>query len=879
MLNKNKKIWRFLCCAVVSFSLTIYSTGLINNKALANNYNSTPLTKYSENNPSTLETKAQQAYQLADYQKAIALWQQALIIYEKNSQTIKKAQTINYLALAHYKLGQKEKAQLEIKKSRELLETITNNKDINQTLAQVLNNQGIIELGIGNTENAIACWDLAIATYQKLEDDLGVIRAQLNQARGFKSIGLYQRSLDSFTDLNNKLVNYSDSSLKLAVLRDYGNILRLIGEVEKSEIVLKESLAIATLLSLPKEKATTLLSLGKTLSVREEIADKSTYSQALNYYQQSINICNSFFNCLNSDLSLEINLAKLNLLVQTKYWKQETDLINTIQKQFSQLKINKNYLDLKLNFAHTLVTLKQQIAKLNDEPPKIFDWQQTIDLTDSIIIDSQNLNYAKAQSYGWLLKGQIQEILSQWNQAKDTTTKALAIAQTINATEVSYLCQWQLGRIERAKKNTEKAIAHYKQGIIILDSLSNEIANANNSIKNHFYNTVEPIYREQIALLLDTSPRNPASQENLTEARNTIESLQIAELNNFFREACFKGKSRSIDSVDKNAAAIYPIILPNSLELILSIPNQPLHHYSVAVSQAELEATIAQLRQTVVIRSRRTFYESATKLYSWLITPVTQQLAQYNIKTIVLIPDGALRNMPLSALYDGNHYLIEQYNLVLNPSLQLLSPRPLKDTSLKTLAVGLTKQKGDFAALDYVSQELAQIQTQVKSSVLIDEEFTTQALQEKIDNTDYPIVHIATHGQFGSSFDNTFLLAWNDRINLNQLHQILYSRATNQEAIELLVLSACETAKGDDEAALGLAGMAIRAGAKSTIATLWSINDRSTAQLMSVLYQKLTDKSIPKAEAIRQAQLSLLHDPQYEHPFYWAAYTIIGNWL
>ena len=504
---------------------------------------------------------------------------------------------------------------------------------------------------------------------------------------------------------------------------------------------------------------------------------------------------------------------------------------------------------------------------------------EIIALLDTAIANAEKLNHLPAASYGWGLQGRVREILSQWDAASQSTVKALQIAQTLNAPEIAYLWQWQLGRIDRVKGNKKEAISHYQQGITLLNTLSQDLAHIDSNIQYSFRDSVEPVYRETVALLLDVPSGETVSQDNLIQARDIIESLQIVQLNNFFRQACLRGKSVSIDAVDTHAAALYPIVLSDRLELILSLPNRPLTHYSVAIPQAELEATVEQLRKTVVIRSRRTYYEPATKLYNWLITPILEELTQQQIKTLVFIPDGVLHNVPLAALYDGKNYLIEQYNLVLNPGLQLLAPRPLTETKLKTLAVGLTQERGNFSALEYVNLELAQIQQQVKSEILVDEQFTTEALREEIKFSDYPIVHIATHGQFSSSIENTFLLAWNDRINIEQLKQILQSKTGTNDAIELLVLSACETASGDDRAALGLAGMAIQAGAKSTIATLWSINDRATAQLMETLYRAIALQSLGKAQAVRQAQLRLLHDPKYEHPFYWAAYTTIGNWL
>ncbi len=139
-------------------------------------------------------------------------------------------------------------------------------------------------------------------------------------------------------------------------------------------------------------------------------------------------------------------------------------------------------------------------------------------------------------------------------------------------------------------------------------------------------------------------------------------------------------------------------------------------------------------------------------------------------------------------------------------------------------------------------------------------------------------MHLATHGQFSSQADKTFLLAWDGPIGVNELSTILQSREDNiPTAIELLVLSACETAQGDNRAALGLAGVAVRAGARSTLASLWTVQDKSTATFMSQFYQNLVDSHMTKAEALRQAQITSLKKLQTTAD--WAVYVLVGNWL
>jgi CHAT domain-containing protein len=250
------------------------------------------------------------------------------------------------------------------------------------------------------------------------------------------------------------------------------------------------------------------------------------------------------------------------------------------------------------------------------------------------------------------------------------------------------------------------------------------------------------------------------------------------------------------------------------------------------------------------------------------------------LKTLVFVLDGVLRNIPLAALYDGKQYLVEKYSIALTPGLRLLSPKPLSQSGIRALAFGLTEARHGFTALPNVGKELAAIESEVPSKVLLNQAFTSQSVQNQVDTLPFSIVHLATHGQFSSNAEETFVLAWDKPMKVNELKELLRSRDENTaEALELLVLSACETAEGDKRAALGLAGVAVEAGARSTLASLWSLDDESGARLVSEFYRELATKAVTKAEALRQAQLSLLHDPDYRHPVHWAPYVLLGNWL
>jgi CHAT domain-containing protein len=234
--------------------------------------------------------------------------------------------------------------------------------------------------------------------------------------------------------------------------------------------------------------------------------------------------------------------------------------------------------------------------------------------------------------------------------------------------------------------------------------------------------------------------------------------------------------------------------------------------------------------------------------------------------------------------------LIEKYAIAYTPGLQLLDAKALERGKLAALKAGITEprqltiskstQPVVFSALPFVKEELQQIQAEVPGELLLNQDFTTAAIQKEIDSVPFPVVHLATHGLFSSNQEDTFILTWDDRLNVNQLNNVLRSREEiGREPIELLVLSACQTAAGDKRAALGLAGVAVRAGARSTLATLWFVSDAATAELMTRFYQELEDTTISKAEALRRAQVALLKDSKYQQPIYWAPYVLVGNWL
>ena len=824
----------------------------------------------------TLSNAAQQEqlgreyYQADQFSAALEIWQQTLRVYQSQGDRLNQARVLSNLSLTYQQLGQWNKATQAITDSLKLVQ-VKGNLSVEQlkVLAQALNTQGTLQLATGKPELALLTWKEAANTYKQAKSD-GVIRSLINQSQALKSLGLYRKASSTLEEVNKILQEQADSPTKASALRNLGNSLRLVGNLERAQEVLNASLTMAQKLQLPSDISSALLALGNVAYTNQKP------ESALIFYQQAANIASSESDQINAQLN------QLSLLIYMEKWVNARLLASQIQPPLTKLHPNRTTIYAQLNLAESLINL--HLANISHTA----DMATIASLIATSHKQAKDLGDKRLEAYALGKLGRLYEQTQQFENAQKLTEKALMLAQAMNSPEISYRWQWQLGRIFKKRGDIKRAIAAYQQSLSTLQSIRSDLLVVESDIQYSFRDSVEPIYRELVGLLLhsesseskESSQKSLNNQKNLLQAREVIESLQIAELENFFREACLDIKTAEVDRIDTQSAVIYPIILKNNLEIILSLSQQPLHHYTIAVPQQELETTVEKLRQNLVIRTRYSFMPLSKQLYDWLIRPLEKELASNKVKTLVLVPDGVLRNIPIGVLHDGDQYLLEKYSIAFTPSLKLLPPRKLQQNNFKVLGAGLTEARQGFSPLEFVEEEFNKIKSGVASTVLLNQEFTRENVENNLQSNSFPIVHIATHGQFSSKAIETFILTWNNRIGINDLDNLLYqSKLPKQQPIELLVLSACETAVGDNRAALGLAGMAVKAGARSTLATLWPVNDESTANLMGQFYKQLSNTKQNKAEALRKSQLALLKDPNYEHPLYWAPYILVGNWL
>lgn len=816
-------------------------------------------------------------YDAGQFAEAVNVLQQAAADFRATGDGLREAMTLSNLSLADQQLGLWVEAEKAITQSLNLLQNSDNSKERSAILAQTLDVQGQLQLARGKAEAALTTWQQAADIYQQIGDSRALTRNRINSAQALQALGLYRQAKKILTSVEQSLKNQPDSLLKASGLRSLGNVLQVVGDLKESRRVLEQSLALASSSSSDRDISETLFSLGNTARAQRDT------SSAKDYYQQAASAS------VDLIARIQAQLNQLSLLIETKQFPDASALSSQIQSEISNLPPSRMAVDAKINFAESLMKLNTGESERSlSEDGRTSPPHKIAQLLAQAVQQAQSLQDKPAESYAIGTLGELYEKTDQFSDAQKLTEKALFIAQSVNASDIAYQWQWQLGRVLKQQGDIKGAIAYYSEAFKTLQSLRSDLVAINPDIQFSFTESVEPVYRQFVELLLQSQENSTPNQDNLKQARFVIESLQLAELDNFFRSACVNPKQELdplIDQKDQRAAVIYPIILPNSLDVILKLPNQDLRHYRTIIAQDKVEGIVEDLREYLkdVTRTAQVKQQSQ-QIYDWLIRPAETELAKSDIKTLVFVLDGALRNVPMAVLYDFQQqkYLVQKYAIALTPGLQLLDPKPLQQIRLNALTAGVMEERTidgrKFLPLENVPRELEGIQSEVPSSKeLLNQQFTETNLQNELMAAPFSVVHLATHGEFSSDPEKTFILTWDALLNVNEFDNLLRDSHENRSSIiELLVLSACKTAEGDKRAALGLAGVAVRAGARSTLATLWSVDDRSTADLMSEFYREL-NAGVNKAEALQHAQLAVFASEK--SPYFWAPFVLVGNWL
>ena len=330
----------------------------------------------------------------------------------------------------------------------------------------------------------------------------------------------------------------------------------------------------------------------------------------------------------------------------------------------------------------------------------------------------------------------------EYEDALQWTRMALGHAQHIYAPELLYRWQWQMGRLLTKMGLAQKAINAYERAVEILKSFRYEMAVSYGKPPD-FRQAVGPVYFQLADLLLDRAKAleqqlqentTPQYEHYLHRARTTIEQFKVAELQDYFQDECiqaFQDKEKSIEEIiDPKTMVIYPIILPNRTELLVSI-STGLQRFSVSVSFNTLSKEVNKFRKLLEKRTTHQYQPHAERLYKWLIRPLESILTQ-SIETLVFVPDGILRTIPLGALYDGKQFLIERYAVSTLLGTTLNNPRAFPADNVRVLAAGLTESVQDFPPLEHVEQEIDFINQAYISKFLLNKNFISGNISQFI---------------------------------------------------------------------------------------------------------------------------------------------------
>jgi CHAT domain-containing protein len=725
----------------------------------------------------------------------------------------------------------------------------------------------------GALSDAVGYWADAQFKYDKLGQTRGRIDARINAAAGLQMLGQYGLALNNLTDARSIATRHSDNAQLIAIDNSLGALLTLTRRYDRADEHLRRALSSARSSNDDPARASILNNLGILAAARDDLP------AALAAHEQSFDLARQAgLDSLSAKAAVNAAMAA-NKLQRAGVARTFLDAAGGL---IAQLPDDYAKTFLLISLAQT----EKDYAQLSpDGRAKAIRTAYQSLLEAARIAAQRQDTRIESNALGDLAA--LYELNDQFDEALTLSRKAAFLAQSAQAPELLYRWQWQIGRVLTKRGAHDEAIGFYHKALTTLEQVRADLAAGcgNQAIRSGFRQSVGPLFMELVDLYFHKADRLTDQRQRrayLLQARQIVEQFKSAELSDYFQDDCLsfiQRDTKAIEATDPHTAVAYLITLPDRSEMLLSI-GADLKRFTIPVGNQQLTQEAAKFRVALENRTVHRYMRHSRKLYQWLIAPMEPALEAAQIDTIVFVPDGEMRTVPMGALHDGKQFLVSKYALAITPGLTLMDPKPIVRGEVRILSNGLAEAVDDFPALPYVPAELDQLDQLFVSRRLQDKDFVVANVEQELSSRAYSIVHIASHGKFDADPTKTFVLAYDQKLTLDGLERLIRPSRFRGDPIELLTLSACQTVAGDDRAALGLAGVAIRAGARSALATLWFVNDEASSLLVVEFYRQLQqDPKISKAKALQRAQQTLIKDRRYRHPCYWSPYLIIGNWL
>lgn len=823
-----------------------------------------------------------------DYEQAIEQYEKALPIHQSVGDRVSEGETLQKLASVYLSLGDYDQALDLLETTSQIQLDIGNRPGLGNTFLI----KGNVHQNKGQYSIAKESIDNAINIFRDIGDLAGESTALNALASIHYSLGEFDQALRLYEMAAEVQSTVGDQAGMAASLNNIGLTYSRTGNTEEALNHLQEALAIRRRIGVLGGVASTLSNIGlvyqqqsendqaldamqRSLGIRQEIGDRSgeatvlnnialiyeeqgQYATALEMYQLALAI----FRDIGNRAGEQLTLSNIGYLLETQgdvelaiiFYKESVTVAEQIRSDLKSFS-----LEQQQSYTDEVADTYRRLADLLLQQDRILEAQRVLDLL-------------KVQELDTFLRG----VRSNRNTESGT---GLVPPETIIASAHDDL-------IERAIKNGKRLNELEAKPdltdteldeLVALQAERLEILQAFNDFRD------SPIVQEQLALL------SPQERER---------NVQLGEL---------AALQDNLGQIPQGAVLLYPLILDNTLELVVVSPYAPPIHRTANVTPQQLNEAVQAFRYALEEPTRDAVPPAQT-LYQWLIAPIEADLEAAGINTIIYAPDRVLRYIPLAALHDGEQWVTERYrvNNITAASLTDLTTQPVNQPAILAGALTegpITINVGDnnyrFDLLEHADDEVQAIRTVAPDTTpLLNTDFNRTLIERESNR--HTILHLATHAKFvvGQPEESFILFSDEERWTLADFREGLLTLTR----VDLVVLSACETAVdntfGNGEEILGFGYLMETAGARAAMASLWAVDDGGTQILMHEFYDGLVRGNLSKVEALRQAQLSLIRlaesgdrggfelaqsvglDPNnLSHPYYWAPFILIGNGL
>ncbi len=867
---------------------------------------------------------------LGDNAKAFEDFKNSSQLWRLTTELSARANTLNSLGLVADDLGQKERSLNYYKESLRLFRTLGDKREVANTLANI----GRLNVSLGNYLQALGLFNSSLKFFQRIGETSEAATLLTNLSVVYENLGDYEAAISKTSEALKLLRQIGDKRGEAYALVSMGNVHFGLGSLQKALDTYSQALPLFEQLGNRSLQSQVLNNIGKchlALGARQlasdnisralELAKSTGDHRRQAYYLNNMAILQSD----GGDLATaeRTYLEALAMMREIKNQHGEAQVLDNL----GTLYVSKQQRQQALDTLTRALSLKRALNEVPGEGNTLanlmFAWQRFQQPRLAVLYGKQAINRFQ------LTRNRISR-LEQELQASYLTSKEKVYRELVNllisqgrlaeAQQVLRLLkEEEYFKFIRGSSATDKP----NEGVTLTPEEAewskryNEISNRIASIGHERGKLREKLRRtpleEQrlIALEKDLEVANQRFQSFLDELSATFGNTSASTLRlTALRDA--QALQTDLRDLGKGTVALFTVVSDEKYSVILVTPDTQLAR-EYPIKAAELNQKVFDFRQTLQ-RPDIDPRPLAQELYKVLIGPIVSDLKQTQAKTLMWSLDGSLRYLPVAALHDGSSYLVEQYqSVVFTPASNArLKDRPRPHWT--GLGLGVSKAVENFPPLEGVPVELRSIIRApglqrtisqiplglVPGKVLLDDAFTRSAMRSEL-RRNYRLVHIASHFLFkpGNENDSFLLLGNGEHLTLSEIKRAV----TMFHGVELLTLSACDTATGGADAngkeVEGFAVLAQRQGAKSVMASLWPVADNSTRLLMQEFYRLRTSTArVSKAEALRQAQLQLLSGRgrpsshrsiklstgtnearvDYSHPFFWAPFILIGNW-